>query len=205
MTGTFRLWRALHRYIRRTSVVGLTTAPRLAFNPLHVIECPPPLISANTSQVFSWRLDFLRDSPAGCNVLARARRDRRREIYSSRRGEQTFNGHSVVDPTKSGATKDAGTRGSRVLARLSADCDRWLEENTPSLLFFVLELSGSRPSHAKKKETRLMARWRIPIYCKFARQLVELAGWLPDRRPNAITESETTWGASFIRETISTA
>jgi len=157
-----------------TSVVSLTTAPRLAFNPLHVIECPPLVTSANTPQVFSWRLDFLRDSLAECNVLARARRDRRREIYSSRRGEETSNGNSVVDPTKSGATKDAGTRRSRVLARLSADCDRWLEENTPSWLFFVFELSDSRPSHAKK---RRHGWWRVGVFQFIASSLVSSSNW----------------------------
>lgn len=65
------------------------------------------------------------------------------------------NGNSVVDPTKSGATKDAGTRRSRVLARLSADCDRWLEENTPSFAILRARTIGqpAEPCEKKKGDT----------------------------------------------------
>lgn len=165
-----------HPYIRRTSVVSLTTAPRLAFNPLHVIECPPLLISVNRPRVFPWRLEFLRNSLAGCNVLkSRSSRSSAWDLFLAKRRGETSNGNLMMDPTKPGTTKDASTRRSRVLARLSADCDRWLEENTPSLLFFVLELSGSRPSHTGKKSRH--GWWRVGVFQFIASSLVSSSNW----------------------------
>jgi len=56
------------------------------------------------------------------------------------------------------------------------------QENTLSLPLFVLKLSESGVI-GRKKETRLMARWRIPIYCELARQLVERRTPEWNRRP----------------------